>query len=165
MNIEAIAAAYELQTSWFVHALENISEEESITSFAENFNPIKWIAGHLTDARMTVVSLLTDTPVHSTYKKQFGKGSSNQMDASFPTLEQIKTDWRSISEELKIGLTDLTNEKLQAKPPFQTSIPDETFLGLITYFVIHESFHIGQLSILRKLIQKPTMAMGRLIAV
>lgn len=165
MNIEAIAAAYELQTSWFVHALENISEEESITSFAENLNPIKWIAGHLTDARMTVVSLLTDTPVHSTYKKQFGKGSSNLMDASFPTLEQIKTDWRSISEELKIGLTDLTNEKLQAKPPFQTSIPDETFLGLITYFVIHESFHIGQLSISRKLIQKPTMAMGRLIAV
>lgn len=161
MNIDTLAAAYELQTSWFLNALENISEEESNFQFSENLNPVKWIAGHLTDARMTIVSLTTKTPVNSTYKKQFGKGTSNTIDPDYPSLEQIKTDWLNVSGELKISLQNLPEEVLLSRPPFQTSIPDETLLGLIQYFATHESFHIGQLSILRKLLNKKTMVMTR----
>lgn len=161
MNINAIIAQYDLQTNWFLNALEHISEEESTIAFSENLNPVKWVAGHLTDARITINDIVSSGSINADYKKLFGKGTSNKIDASFPTIEQIKTDWTSISEQLKFTLQNLPDEKLLSKPPFQTSIPDETLLGLIAYFTIHESFHIGQLSIYRKLIGKPAMNLGK----
>jgi uncharacterized damage-inducible protein DinB len=161
MNINAIIAQYDLQTSWFLNALENISEEESNISFSENMNPIKWIAGHLTDARMTIFSVVSGKSINEQYKKQFGKGTFFQLGITELTIEQIKADWIAISSELKTVLQKTSEEKLLSKSPFQTSIPDETLLGLVAYFAIHESFHIGQFSILRKLIGRETMTMGR----
>jgi uncharacterized damage-inducible protein DinB len=158
---DKIIAQFDLQTSWLLNALENISEAESNLQFAENLNPIKWVAGHLTDARMTIFGILAGNPMNENYKKHFGKGTTNKISDIFPTIEQIKTDWLTVSTDLKITLQNLSKEKLQSKPPFQTSIPDETLLGLIAYFAIHESFHIGQLSIHRKLIGKEAMTMGR----
>ena len=161
MNINTIIAQFDLQTNWFLNALESISEEESNVTFSENLNPIKWVAGHLTDARMTINAIISESATNADYKKVFGKGTSNKIDASFPTIEQIRTDWTSISGQLKFTLQNLPEVKLLSKTPFQTSIPDETLLGLIAYFAIHESFHIGQLSIYRKLTGKPAMNMGR----
>lgn len=161
MNINAIIAQYDLQTNWFLNALENISEEESKVAFSENLNPIKWVAGHVTDARITINGIVSSGSINADFKKFFGKGTSNKIDASFPAIEQIKAEWTSISEKLKTSLQNLSEEKLLSKPPFQTSIPDETLLGLIAYFAIHESFHIGQLSVYRKLTGKQTMNMGR----
>lgn len=161
MNSNAIIAQYDLQTSWFLNVLENISDEESNVSFAENLNPIKWVAGHLTDARITINSIISGDEINADYRKLFGKGTSNEVDNRFPTIEQIKVDWTCISERLKTSLQNLSDEKLVSKPPFQTSIPDETLLGLIVYFAIHENFHIGQLSVYRKLAKKPTMNIGR----
>lgn len=161
MNINAIIAQYDLQTSWFLNALKNISEEESNLQFAENLNPIKWVAGHLTDARMTIFNIVSGEPINEEYKKLFGKGTSSQSIKKNTTIEQIRVDWTTISFELKTTLQNLSDEKLLSKPPFQTSIPDETLLGLVAYFSIHESFHIGQLSIYRKLIGKEALTMGR----
>lgn len=161
MNINTIIAQFDLQTSWFLNALENITEEECNVQSFENLNPIKWVAGHLTDARMTIFGIVSGNLINNQYKKLFGKGSSNKISDSFPTVEQIKTDWTTISIELKKALQNISEEKLISKPPFQTSIPDETLLGLITYFAIHESFHIGQLSLQRKLIGKDAMTMVR----
>ena len=161
MNINAIIAQLDLQTSWFLNALENISDEESGIKYANNLNPIKWVAGHLTDARMTIFSLVSDKPSNELYKRLFGKGASNIIDKTYPTIETVITDWLSISVDLKHILKKSSEKKLLSKPPFQASIPDETLLGLVAYFVIHESFHIGQISVLRKLIGKQTMAMVR----
>lgn len=161
MNINAINAQFDLQTSWFLNALENISNEESNTSSSENLNPIKWVAGHLTDSRMTIFNIISGNAMNEDYKKLFGKGTNSTIDNTFPELEQIITDWIMISDKLKTTLQQLPEEKLFSKPPFQTAIPDETLLGLIAYFAIHESFHIGQMSIYRKLTGKATMAMGR----
>lgn len=161
MNINSIIAQYDLQTSWFLNALQNITEEECNSQFSENLNPIKWVAGHVTDARMTIFGIVSGNPINDYYKKLFGKGTSNKIYDTFPTIEQINTDWTTISIDLKTALQNVSEEKLLSKPPFQTSIPDETLLGLITYFAMHESFHFGQLSILRKLIGKEAMTMGR----
>jgi len=161
MNINAIIAQFDLQTSWFMNALENISDEESNIQSTEQLNPIKWVAGHLTDTRLTVYSILTGNPGNEMYKKHFGKGSSNKPDSAFPKIEQVKADWVHISIRLKEVLQTLPEEKLLASPPFQVSIPDKTLLGLIAYFAIHESFHLGQISVLRKMIGKDAMSMGR----
>lgn len=161
MNKFAILAQFELQTSWFLNALEGISDTESNLQVAENFNPLKWVVGHLINCRSTLLMALGKQSNFTHYHNLFGKGSSNKLEAATPDLETIKTDWLSVSADLKAALHKASEEQLSAKAPFQTSIPDETLLGLIAFFAIHEGFHIGQLSILRKQLGKPTMLMSR----
>lgn len=161
MSIQAITAQFDLQTNWLLNALETTSDEESNQLLRNNLNSVKWIAGHVTDARMTLLSILSGSPVNADYKKLFGKGTPTVSDHPYPELNTILTAWKTVSEALITALKSLPDERLLEKPPFQTSIPDETLSGLIAYFAIHESFHIGQLSILRKLMEKPAMEMRR----
>lgn len=161
MTINALIAQYELQTSWFLNALEDISSEESNSSSYENLNTLQWVAGHLTDSRFTILAMVSGTETDSVYKQWFGKGTTHRTGEGCPGIEQIKADWIKVSENLKASLRWVSEEKLLSKPPFQTSIPDETLLGLIAFFATHESFHIGQLSVLRKLMGKPAMSLGR----
>lgn len=152
---------FELQGIWFVNALAGISEDEANKQLADNLNPIKWVAGHVLNTRMSVVSILSGRPQDPNYSKYFGKGTSNKIDPSSPTIDEIVLKWSSVSLELAECLNGLTEEKLISPPPFQTAILNNTLQGLIAYMVIHESHHIGQLSILRKLLGKNAMSMSR----
>lgn len=152
MNTTISIAQFELQTNWFLNELVNISDEQSNSQVAEKLNPIKWVAGHILNTRMTLLSLLTGVAPDQNFNKIFGKGSSNTIESSFPSIDEIKLKWEGISSELAECLKNTSNEKLVATPPFQTSIPDKTMHGLITYIASHESYHLGQLSILKKLI-------------
>lgn len=151
MNAQITNAQFELQRSWFTNELAAISNEASNKQHADNLNPIKWVAGHIVNTRMTLLHILTGQGYDPGYNAFFGKGTSNQIDENFPTIEAIKEQWDSVSAALNAALMKLSPEKLDSPAPFQTSIPDTTLHGLIAYMVIHEAQHIGQLSILRKL--------------
>lgn len=151
MNTTITIAQFELQTNWFLTELVNISEEQSNKKRVDNLNPIKWVAGHILNTRMTLLSLLTGVDSDQNFNKMFGKGSSNKIESSFPTIEEIKFKWGVVSSELSECLKNIPSEKLLSAPPFQTSIPDKTLHGLITYMASHESYHLGQLSILKRL--------------
>ncbi|MFA5299923.1 MAG: DinB family protein [Lutibacter sp.] len=160
--MKQIIAQFELQTSLFLNSLENISDQESNLQNHENLNPIKWVAGHIANTRMSLITILTGKSANPTYQKHFGKGSSNKFDKEVPTIENIMANWLVVTTELTDILKNLSEEKQQTLPPFQTSIPDQTLHGLIAYFAIHEAHHIGQISVLRKLIDKDTMKMNRI---
>lgn len=157
--MQALIAQFELQTSWFIHALENISDEEAHAAAAENLNPVKWVAGHLIDARLTIAALVAGTHRRDDYTRLFGKGTRFDEGEIYPELEQMRVDWRNASETLRTALREVSDPQLFAPPPFQTSIPDQTLKGLIAYFAMHEAFHLGQLSIYRKILGKESMSM------
>ena len=151
MNTTITIAQFELQSNWFLNELLNISDEQSNKQATEKLNPIKWVAGHILNTRMTLLSLLTGVTSDQNFNKMFGKGSSNKIEPSFPSIDEIKLKWSVVSSELTEYLKNTPSEKLLSPPPFQTSIPDKTLHGLITYMASHESYHLGQLSILKRL--------------
>lgn len=152
MNTTITIAQFELQTNWFLNELVNISDEQSNKQVADNLNPTKWVAGHILNTRMTLLNLLTGVASDQNFNKMFGKGTSNKIEPSFPTIDEIKLKWGVVSSELTECLRNTSSEKLLSTAPFQTSIPDKTLHGLITYMASHESYHLGQLSILKRLI-------------
>jgi hypothetical protein len=152
MNTTIAIAQFELHTKWFLNELFNMTDEQSNMQAADNLNPTKWVAGHILNTRMTLLSLLTGTAMVQDFNKMFGKGASNTIDPSFPTIDKIKLKWCMVSSQLKECLKKISSEELMSPAPFQTAIPDRTLIGLITFMASHESYHIGQLSILKKFI-------------
>jgi uncharacterized damage-inducible protein DinB len=156
--VQPLKAQLELQTALFLSALENISDADTNQYVNETLNSIKWIAGHLVNTRMTLLNILTGKGEDIVYTKLFGKGTSGNRTKNFPDIEDVKRKWEYITTEIIQSMQQVTNDQLLGSPPFQTSIPDKTLLGLIAFFILHESNHLGQISILRKITVRPVLS-------
>jgi len=150
-SVQPIKAQLELQNKLFINALRNISEENAKLGLDENVSSVKWLAGHIVNTRMTLTSILSGIEQDPIYAQLFGKGTSNIQAETYPTIYQIVSIWEMVSNNLLGNIEKLSEERLAEKPPFQTSIPDATLLGLIAFITIHEAHHIGQISALRKI--------------
>jgi hypothetical protein len=68
----------------------------------------------------------------------------------FPKVADIMREWSEVSERMLSALDVLDAEALAGPPPFQFPIEDPTLLGGLTFLVQHDTYHIGQLALLRK---------------
>jgi uncharacterized damage-inducible protein DinB len=77
-----------------------------------------------------------------------------------PSLSQIRSIWKAVTEQLTERMGLLSEADL-AKPAEQTfPIEDKSMLGGITFLLHHESYHLGQLGLLRKQLGHPAMSYG-----
>ncbi|MFZ0391423.1 MAG: hypothetical protein WAN36_13270 [Calditrichia bacterium] len=58
--------------------------------------------------------------------------------------------WDTVSEKLIEKFPALSESNLSSKAPVNFPVEDETRLGEIAFLLQHESYHTGQLSLLRK---------------
>jgi len=159
---QPVKAQLELQTILFRRVLSDITDDEANKPFADHLIPIKWIAGHLVNTRISLWSILTGKAVDPDYAKLFGKGTSGITGQSFPEINEILEKWESVSSELMESIENCTDDFLMSKPPFQTSIPDNTMIGLIAFMTTHEAQHTGQISVMRSLASAPVSSGFRL---
>jgi len=155
----ALKAQFDLHTRLYNNVLDGISDEEANNRNSEHVNHIKWVAGHLLDARIKSMNQLTGGEADSTYTEKFGRTSVlDPTGASYPTLGEITAKWNEISPVISARITSIPEELLDGKAPAQSPIPDESFRGLVAFLVSHEAYYVGQLSILRKLAGKEAMS-------
>jgi uncharacterized damage-inducible protein DinB len=77
----------------------------------------------------------------------------------FPSVAELQRAWTTASHALRDRLDAITAAELDASivSPFPLPIGDPTTLSLLTFFVQHDSYHIGQLALLRKHAGLPAM--------
>ncbi|MBA3828439.1 MAG: DinB family protein [Taibaiella sp.] len=149
---------FDLQTRLFRNTLLDIADEETNDKFDEGINSIKWLAGHLLNTRVSGLAKIAGVPSDDSYVAMFGRGSKWESGGDYPTIETIMDKWESTSSAISAGLAALPDEVLQAKAPAQGPIADETILGLLSFLMHHEAYHIGQLGILRKMAGREAMS-------
>ncbi len=159
-TISALKTQFDLNTRLYNNVLDSINESESNTRNSEHTNHIKWVSGHLLNTRMDGFSRLTGGESDTTYQALFGRGSALDVNASYPSIEELKSKWISISEEISNRFLHMSEDLLDSPAPGQSPVSanDPSFRGLLAFLVSHECYHIGQLSILRKLSGKPAMS-------
>lgn len=139
----------ELQNRLYNNVLEGVQDATADKTLNDNVNHIKWLAGHLLSTRCTLVNLLGHQ-VSEPYPALFEKGKGIDRDAQYPSLAELTNDWDSISEKLQAAVTGMTDEALAAEAPIQVPVADRSVLAMLTFFMHHEAYHIGQMGILRK---------------
>jgi uncharacterized damage-inducible protein DinB len=160
MNTSAAAlkAQFDLHTRLFNNVLHEISDTDANTRKDENINHIKWIAGHLVNSRIAMINRVSGGTADEVYTAQFGRGNSLDVNASYPPIEEITGKWNETATTIGDQLTNMPEEVLISPAPFKAPIADETMRGALSFLLSHESYHIGQLSILRKLVGKEAMS-------
>lgn len=154
----SLKAQLDLHTRLFNNVLEGVNDTDANTRNSEQINHIKWVAGHLLNSRVSSLSKVTGLPHDDSYIAQFARGSALEPGANYPPLSQIIGKWNETASGLSNALAHVPDEVLAAPSPSKAPIADDTVRGLLSFLLSHEAYHIGQLSILRKLAGKTAMA-------
>ena len=121
--------------------LGGISHDESLVNPEKAGNNIHWVVRHIVHTRDRFLPSLGQRPVLT--------GDSLR-------LEELIAAWGESQDRLVTGLRALTEEQLESDAPFN---PGGGPVGKLSPFLItatfHESYHVGQIGILRRILGKP----------
>ena len=154
-SIQVIAKQFALHNRLFNNVLEGIEDAQGNRRVTEQINHLQWIAGHLTNSRYNFAPMLgmSETfPYKEIYTDATKPPPNNRaIDASikYPSLSETLKYWNAFASKFVDGVGKANDEQLAMKMPFAVPIGD-TMLDLFDFLASHESYHIGQMSIIRK---------------
>jgi DinB superfamily len=151
------------QMARVVHAVvkrcvDGLNEEESLIQPEPEGNCANWVMGHLLCTYDKILPALGQDPVggDGAFKRYERyscalKGSEGAM-----PMTEMMTAWDEAEKRIEEGLAGLTEERLNEPAPFSPSgNPKETMRTLLTTIFFHQSYHTGQLGLLRRMAGKP----------
>jgi uncharacterized damage-inducible protein DinB len=154
-DLSVVQQMLEIQKKLFLNVIDNISEEDSERRPNKETNHIKWISGHLIASRYMMLSFL-GVNLEFPYNEQFsGKKKIDEIN-DFPTLDQLKEGWEELNSKLQEAIQNADESTLSADAPFG----GKTIRDLLIFLTHHEAYHIGQISILRKVLGYDSMKYG-----
>ncbi len=142
-------------------ALADIPEEKMRNQPAAGMNPPAWILGHLCFALNGAYRLLGQpSMLPDEYSTWFGPGSKLEaLPSQLPTKKEMLSHMSQIGEMILAALTKVTDADL-AKPHGMRLLKEElkTKGDLLQHLLFtHQSIHIGQLTVWRRLSGFPSL--------
>ncbi len=157
-RIAPLTAILRLNTRLFVNCLEGMTDDTAASRPSASTNSAAFVAVHVAEARFFLLNMLgaaQPSPISACLEGAHGIEDVKR----FPPLAEIQRAWTDASGALLDRLDNVTTAELNAPIacPFPVPVSDPTALSLLTFFVQHDSYHIGQLALLRKHAGLPPM--------
>ena len=134
--------------------LKGLSEEDGLKQPSPGGNCLNWVAGHIVGTRGALLEVLgQERPFPADKYARYDRGSEAVTGAeeSVP-LSEMLADFAATGDGLKAGLAGLTSERLAEKAPFSPGNDEKETVGsLMAGLAFHESYHCGQLGVLRRM--------------
>ena len=158
-RLPALHEIVKLNTRLFFNALEGVDDELANRRVLDEVNPIIFIACHLMEARFAIARTVGSEAV-APYRELLDVDDISEIQ-EYPPLEGVRRAWAEVSESLEMLLPAATEETLAGPPTYPYPVDDPTALGGIAFLLQHESYHIGQLGLLRRGLGLPAMKWSR----
>lgn len=156
-----VAPLYEIfkfNTRFYLNALDGMDDDQAGWRAGDKTNSPAYIALHILDTRH---SLLRVAGVQRGHKfSNVAKEARGKPDfTDFPSLDQLREEWKGVTGDARALLARLTDAELNQPVEVPMPLEDKTLLGYVSFAMMHESYHIGQLSLLRKQVGLSAMAL------
>lgn len=135
--------------------LDGISHEESLLRPVPGGNSANWVPGHIVSARSNLLKRLGESPLlDDETTTQYRRGSDGNIPTPLPVSELLATLDRS-QPLFTAAMRRFSDEQLASKAPFSSPAGDDATLAeALAAMVCHESYHVGQLGLLRRVCGK-----------
>ena len=156
-RVQPLAAILRLNTQLFLNCLDGLTDEAAQVRHGSGVNSAAFIAAHMADSRHYLLRTLgaaRDNPL-STF---LDNAKSIDEMTEFPSLELIRNVWSGVSADLDTVLGAATAAELDLAVKARFPGVDATRYGALTFLVQHDSYHLGQLALLRKPAGLPAMS-------
>jgi hypothetical protein len=150
-DISLITTMFQTNASLFEKATEGVRQDQWLATPGDASNHLTWIAGHVVVHRAKIPRLLGQE-WSAPWEDLFSRGSKLVAPAEYPQPPEVRRAWAEVSQQLAAGLSTVSPEILARPVPKGTPTLDGTVGGTIGLLCLHETYHIGQLGYLRKLL-------------
>jgi uncharacterized damage-inducible protein DinB len=80
----------------------------------------------------------------------FARGAQRVDETAYPSVDEMRTAWNEISEQLKTAVREAPAEVLTKPAPEGPPSFNQQLSGTVAFFAFHDTYHAGQISFLRK---------------
>lgn len=144
-----VSGMFRANTEIISKAIEGIPAEDWFRKPGDDSNHLMWVLGHLVVHRGSVLKI-AGVDWSSSWGDLFARGSERVADAEYPTVDEMRTAWTEISEQLAGALRQASADLLEAPAPDGPPSFDKKVGGTIAFYAFHDTYHAGQVSYLRK---------------
>ena len=150
--IAQAAEDYRFNNNFLLNSVKDLAAEEWVKRPSENCNHVAWIVGHVIWARTSVLSRL-GAKWSAPWLGLFARGAKLDDSAAYPSSDTLIDAWKEVGVVLSQALENASEEALgcAVTPPGPPSA-DGKISGQIRFLAWHETYHVGQVSIVRGLL-------------
>ena len=151
-----IAEIFRLNTRLLHNCLDGMGEASARARPVADANSAAFIAAHVADTRFAIAAWLgaaLPNPLAPALAEARGIDDVREL----PPLSEVRAAWDAASEAIDARLAALTAAELDAPAPQRFPAGGPTLLGALAFLAQHDSYHVGQLALLRKAAGLPAM--------
>lgn len=155
--VGAIHGSFRFTSNLVPLALSDLSDEDSVKRSRGGEGPsVAWTIGHLLHYRYLTMQLL-GVGDENPYEKDFAsEGATNG--SGYPSVADLRTQWADVQDRLDQVFAAATDDTLQQPAPAPGGHGEQKVIDSLTFFMWHESYHMGGVSAIRKDVGLPGIA-------
>lgn len=142
-------AVLRLNTRLYLNCLEGVDDAVAARRAGPETNGMGFLALHLLDARSHLGWLVGAEAAHPFAAMLEGVRGIDELE-SLPPLDEVRAAWERVSAAVEARLAALTEDEVLRPSPQGYPVEDATVLGGVAFLLQHDSYHVGQLALLRK---------------
>lgn len=158
MNAKALLTQFAFNYGILLRNVEGVTAAESLYSPASGGNCLNWVVGHITTTRNSLAKMLGEPPFwNADSATRYTRGSSPVgVDESVESWEKVLAYFEESQGVIVKAVGALDAARLAEAPPKDRNpFKSESMAELLAAFTFHESYHVGQTGLLRRLLGKP----------
>ena len=148
---DVLAGIFRVNNALIERSLEGIDAKDLTVRPEGRTNSFQFLLGHITTYRYSVSRMLAGE-LTCPFGDLFIRGTQPLAASEYPEVREIIPTFREISVELQNRLTLASDELLAQELPRKFPNGENTVLGGVSFYALHDSYHAGQLGYLRKLL-------------
>jgi len=137
----------------FGNAVANVGADKTGYRVNNDTNQFDRLAGHLTVTRYNMAKMIgIGVPAlgWGAFEKAEGPGAQFATDLECPQFDDITTKFNHVTEALMSKLPEVSDSTLSQASPIPIPGDNPTIGDLLTFLTMHETYHIGQMGLLKK---------------
>ncbi len=157
-HFHALIQRFRFNDKALAATVEGFTEDDWRRRASPDSSHAFWLLGHIALTRRILFRKLGGDMTTAPWESAFAKGSK-ALDGDFVVSPEIlRADFAESGRRLEARLSALTAE--DAAAPYGRTFPDgsSTIEGAAHFLYWHESYHLGQIGLLRRVCGKPGLA-------
>ena len=149
-SVTPLKSTLDLNTRLYLNCLDGVTDEMATKRPNGQTNHMAFLAVHVLDARYYLAKG-AGLDIECPFKDALEGARGLDDIEDYPSLDAVRDAWKDVSARLSSRLEALTDADLNGKAPYDFPIDGgETILGMLAFLTQHDSYHVGQLAILRR---------------
>ncbi len=151
-RVAPLAETLRLNTKLFRNCLDAMTDAQAAVRPSASTNSAAFVASHLVGSRYYLLELLGAGQANP-----IAQAGASKDDTAQQPLNAISAAWTAVSHALRDRVGAMNAGELDAPVTTRIPVSEPTGLNVLTFLVQHDSYHIGQLALLRKYVGLPAM--------